>query len=79
MMIELERLNGETFMLNALMIEQIQSHPDTTITLYNGKKLVVKTSEEDVVKKITSYYQKIGLAGHVGAVEKNERTGGMNE
>lgn len=75
-MIELEKLNGETFLLNALMIEQIQSHPDTTITLYNGKKLVVKTSEEDVYKKITSYYQTIGLVGHV---IKSERTGGVNE
>lgn len=75
-MIELEKLNGETFLLNALMIEQIQSHPDTTITLYNGKKLVVKTSEEVVYKKITSYYQTIGLVGHV---IKSERTGGVNE
>lgn len=78
-MIELERLNGEKFMLNALMIEQIQSHPDTTITLYNGKKLVVKTDEQEVVEKIMAYYQTIGLIGHVGIGEKNERTGGMDE
>lgn len=79
MMIELERLNGETFMLNALMIEQIQSHPDTTITLYNGKKLVVKTAEAEVIKKITSYYQMIGLVGQGGAEEKNKRMGGNDE
>lgn len=79
MMIELERLNGETFMLNALMIERIQSHPDTTITLYNGRKLVVKTSEEEVVEKITEYYQKIGLVGHLGFMNKNEKTGGVDE
>lgn len=60
-MIELKRLNGDTFSLNALMIEQIQSHPDTTITLTNGKKIVVKTSETEVIKKITEYYQEIGL------------------
>lgn len=62
-MIELERLNGDKFYLNALLIEQIQSHPDTTITLTNGKKIVVKTEEEEVVKKIKQFYQEIGLYG----------------
>ncbi|HLR74700.1 MAG TPA: flagellar FlbD family protein [Virgibacillus sp.] len=62
-MVQLTRLNGETFFLNALMIEQIQSYPDTTITLINGKKLVVKDKETDVVRRITKYYQTIGLLG----------------
>lgn len=62
-MIELTRLNGETFLLNAFMIEQIQSLPDTTITLTNGKKLVVKSQLDEVVQKITEYYQTIGLFG----------------
>lgn len=60
-MIKLERLNGDTFYLNALLVEQIQSHPDTTITLTNGKKIVVKTEEEVVVNKIKAYYKEIGL------------------
>ncbi|MBO1003800.1 flagellar FlbD family protein [Pseudogracilibacillus auburnensis] len=62
-MIELTRLNGETFTLNAFMIEQIQSLPDTTITLTNGKKIVVQTNESEVIRKITDYYQLIGLFG----------------
>ncbi|OZU90674.1 flagellar protein FlbD [Virgibacillus indicus] len=60
-MIQLTRLNGDLFTLNAMMIEQIQSLPDTTITLMNGKKMVVKNPECDVIKLITAYYQKIGL------------------
>jgi len=62
-MIQLTRLNGETFKLNALLVEQIQSHPDTTITLTNGKKIVVKDEEDDVVERITKFYQQIGLCG----------------
>jgi len=62
-MIELTRLNGETFLLNALLIEQVQSHPDTTITLLNGKKIVVQTSEGDVLAKLSNYHQSIGLVG----------------
>lgn len=78
-MIELEKLNGETFLLNALMIEQVQSHPDTTITLHNGKKLVVKTSEEEVYKKIISYYQQIGLVGQFIKNKNENGTGGVDE
>lgn len=62
-MIKLTRLNGETFLLNALMIEQIQSFPDTTITLHNGKKIVVKNKETEVSDLITSCYKQIGLTG----------------
>ncbi|HLS22783.1 MAG TPA: flagellar FlbD family protein [Pseudogracilibacillus sp.] len=62
-MIKLERLNGDEFYVNALLIEQVQSHPDTTITLTSGKKIVVKTEEDEVIRKITTYYQKIGLTG----------------
>jgi flagellar protein FlbD len=60
-MIELTRLNGEPFTLNACLVEQIQTLPDTTITLINSKKLVVKETETDVIRRITTYYQKIGL------------------
>lgn len=60
-MIELRRLNGRKFTLNAMMIEQVESFPDTTITLTNGKKVLTADAEEDVIRKVTSYYQKIGL------------------
>lgn len=62
-MIKLTRLNGESFILNAFIIEQIQSLPDTTITLTNGKKIVVKSTEEEVIQKVTDYYRLIGLFG----------------
>lgn len=65
-MIELEKVDGDRFTLNALFIEQIQSFPDTTtITLTNGKKIVVKTKRSEVVEKVTDYYQQIGLSGSV--------------
>lgn len=60
-MIVLTRLNDKTFMLNAFLIEQVESHPDTTITLTTGKKIIVKESLEVVEQKILELYQKIGL------------------
>jgi len=72
-MISLTRLNGEKLTLNALMIEQIQSLPDTTITLLNGKKMVVKEKEVDVIEFITHFYKKIGIQNVLSkAGEDNE-------
>lgn len=48
-------------MLNALLVEQIQSYPDTTITLTNGKILVVKEDEATVVELLTAFYSKVGV------------------
>lgn len=62
-MIELTKLNGESFILNAVMIEQVQSFPDTTITLINGKKIVVQTPEEKVKSLVISFYQQSGVFG----------------
>lgn len=50
-------------MLNVFKIEQIQSYPDTTITLTNGKKIVVKESEDGVIEKIHAFYKMIGIHG----------------
>ncbi|MBD7964283.1 flagellar FlbD family protein [Fictibacillus norfolkensis] len=60
-MISLTQLNGNTFTLNAIYIEQIQSFPDTTITLTIGKKFVVKESEEEVAQLISEFYRNITL------------------
>jgi flagellar protein FlbD len=60
-MISLTRLNGENFTLNAILIEQVQDFPDTTITLINGKKLVVKNTHSEVLERVLAYYQQIGI------------------
>lgn len=65
-MIELTRLNGEKFILNAIYLEQIQAFSDTTITLSNSKKMVVKEPVDEVVKLTEEFYQKIGLLAGSG-------------
>ncbi|WP_087972901.1 flagellar FlbD family protein [Oceanobacillus rekensis] len=72
-MINLKRLNGDPFILNAVLIEQVQSLPDTTISLTNGKIIVVKDEASEVTRMITDYYQLIGLQQvHRKAGEENE-------
>jgi flagellar protein FlbD len=56
-MIALQRLNKESFVLNADFIESVESTPDTVITLTSGKKLMVRNSLEDVVKQVIAYKQ----------------------
>lgn len=60
-MIQLKKLNGDMFALNALLIEQVQSLPDTTITLINGKKVIVQNPEDEVLNLVTMFYKEIGL------------------
>ncbi|KAF0825848.1 Flagellar protein FlbD [Cytobacillus firmus] len=49
--------------MNALYIETVESFPDTTITLTNGKKYVVKESEDRVMQLILGFYQSVNLLG----------------
>lgn len=58
-MIEVTRLNGKTFSLNALYIETVEAFPDTTITLTTGRKYIVKESENEVRNRIEHFYQTI--------------------
>lgn len=60
-MIQLTRLNGKAFSINALYIESVESFPDTTITLTTGRKFIVKESEEEVRKRVTHFYRSVQL------------------
>ncbi|AKS38053.1 hypothetical protein NP92_06585 [Anoxybacillus gonensis] len=62
-MIQLTHLNGKAFILNAIYIEQVEAFPDTTITLTNGKKFVVKESVEDVKRLVETFYRDISVLG----------------
>ncbi len=40
------------------MIEFIESTPDTIITMTDGKKIIVKESVEEIIRKVICYRQK---------------------
>lgn len=56
-MIAINRLNGEAFLLNADLIETLESTPDTVIKLTSGKTLITQNSIEDIVRKTIKYKQ----------------------
>lgn len=54
-MIQLTRLNGKPFVLNADLIRTIEERPDTTVTLINGDTLVVREKMHEVVQRAIEY------------------------
>jgi len=73
-MIQLTNFKGATFTINAMYIEKIESLPDTTITLVNGRKYFVQESETDVIQLSTAFYQAIGFKSwHMQAGEDDGR------
>ncbi|WP_018660068.1 flagellar FlbD family protein [Heyndrickxia acidiproducens] len=72
-MILVTRLNGKTFMLNALYIETVESVPDTRITLTNGHSYIVKETSKEIEQKITAFYRSVSLFG------RNLEAGGKHE
>ena len=60
-MIRVTRLNGEHFALNADLIERVEGHPDTDITLLEGNKYVVAESVDQVIREIRDYRASIQM------------------
>ncbi len=58
-MIQLTRINQKKFYLNPELVENIESCPDTVITLISGKTLMVLESVSLVVKRIMRYKRQI--------------------
>ncbi len=58
-MIVLTRLNGQPIMVNADLIESVETTPDTVITLVSGNKLIVRDSMELIQERIIEFKRKI--------------------
>jgi len=58
-LIELTKLNGKTFILNADLIETVEETPDTVIKLINDRKVIVKEKKDEVINLVIQYKRKI--------------------
>lgn len=54
-MIHVTRLDGSDLVLNCELLETVERTPDTVITLFNGHKLVVKESVDEIVARVIRY------------------------
>ena len=58
-MVELTRMNGQKFTLNADLIEIVEEVPDTVITTTTGHKFFIKESRQKVIHLVKCYKSEI--------------------
>jgi flagellar protein FlbD len=57
--IELTRLSGERFFLNADLIETVEETPDTVIRLTTGRTVLVEESAAEVRERVKAWQRAI--------------------
>lgn len=53
--VRLTRLDGTEVVVSAELIEMLEATPDTVVTLTTGRKLVVRESVDEVVRRVREY------------------------
>jgi flagellar protein FlbD len=54
-MIILTRLNGEQFAINCDLVERVDAHPNTVLTLVDATKYIVAESLAEVVERVRDF------------------------
>lgn len=70
-MVAVKKLNNEEIVINADLIETIEQIPDTMICLSTGRKITVRDTVEDIVKKVLKYKQLTNQT--IGLVKKEDK------
>ncbi len=58
-MIILKKLNGSEIVINAELVETVESCGNTVINLVNGNRFIVMETKEEVISKIVEYKKKV--------------------
>ncbi len=54
-MIEVTRLDGSSVIVNSDLIEFIEANPDTVITMTTSKKMVVRESKQELIRRVIEF------------------------
>ena len=57
--IELTRLNEQSFVLNTDLIERVEATPDTVLTLVDGTRYIVREPLEAVVDRVIEFRARV--------------------
>jgi flagellar protein FlbD len=63
--ISVTRLNGDEFAVNPDLIQRVEGHPDTVITLVDDTKYVVAESVPHVIREIRDFRASILHTAHL--------------
>jgi flagellar protein FlbD len=65
-MIELTRLNGTKFTINAELIESLEGAPNSTVVnLASNNRYIVTEPVDEIVERVCGYRKKINAEGKV--------------
>ena len=64
LMIKLTQLNGRPIVVNVDLIEFVESAPDTIVSLTTGKKILVKETDEEVIRRAAAFWRLCHTAEH---------------
>lgn len=54
-MIKLTKLNNSEMVINDDLIEFVESIPDTIVSLTDGKKIMVKETPDEIIKRVAAF------------------------
>ena len=72
-MIKVTRLDESALVINADLIELVESIPETIICLTTGKKIIVKETVDDIIERVAQFKRMSGVrfeVPHVSAMPK---------
>lgn len=58
-MIEVTRLDGSQVIVNSDLIEFVEANPDTVITMTTSKKMVVRESKSELMRRVIDFRQRV--------------------
>jgi flagellar protein FlbD len=68
--IKVTRINDAELVINADLIEFVEPTPDTMITLTTGKKIMVRESTDEIIRRVAEFKQRASAR-----IESPGRTG----
>jgi len=71
-MIHVTRLNHTPVVLNDDLIEQIETTPDTVISLTTGQKIMVLESTEEIIDRVRTFRKSIVLQDYANGHSTNQ-------
>jgi len=71
-MITVTKLDSSTLVINADLIELVESIPETMICMTTGKKIMVKETVQEIIDRVTEFKRK-----SFGMIVARENEGGV--
>ncbi len=60
-MIKVTRLNNDTLVVNADLIEFLEATPETIICLTTGKKVMVRETIDQIIERVAEFKARAGV------------------